>query len=370
MRLAIVNLIQGGLSGGYRKYLDRILPLLADDSRVQCLDVFLPPGMLQGEANRRVTRTWPAADMHRGYRWLRDQIRQTSPEAVFIPTARWLNFGRIPIVTMVRNMEPLIIPFNGNPFREGIKNLLRAYEAKRACQRAIRVIAVSQYVKDFLHASWNIEPEKIGVVYHGVEAPPDQSTLRTPIWAHKQKLGNFIFTAGSIRPARGLEDLIYAFGELDMRGLNYKLVIAGAIDPLMGNYKNKLEKLSLKLDIASRIVWPGHLSPEEMSWSYYNCAAFVMTSRAEACPNIALEAMAHGCVCISTEAPPMPEFFQEVAAYYPPTNGEALSKVIQSVLSWDNERKKTMADRARQRAAQFSWDLTAEKTIEELQKAL
>ena len=75
--------------------------------------------------------------------------------------------------------------------------------------------------------------------------------------------------------------------------------------------------------------------------------------------------MAYGCMCISAETSPMPEFFQDVAVYYPPQNGEALSNVIQLVLSWDNEKKKKAAERARDRAAQFSQDITAEKTVEE-----
>ena len=35
MRIAVVNLTSGGLSGGYRKYLARLMPLLASDPRVQ-----------------------------------------------------------------------------------------------------------------------------------------------------------------------------------------------------------------------------------------------------------------------------------------------------------------------------------------------
>jgi len=42
MRVAVVNLTAGGLSGGYRKYLARLMPLLAADSRVTRLGVFAP----------------------------------------------------------------------------------------------------------------------------------------------------------------------------------------------------------------------------------------------------------------------------------------------------------------------------------------
>jgi len=43
LRLAVVNLTAGGLSGGYQKYLQHLLPLLVRDTRLEQVDVFLPP---------------------------------------------------------------------------------------------------------------------------------------------------------------------------------------------------------------------------------------------------------------------------------------------------------------------------------------
>jgi len=97
---------------------------------------------------------------------------------------------------------------------------------------------------------------------------------------------------------------------------------------------------------------------------------FVMTSRAEACPNIVLEAMSHGCVCISTETEPMPEFFQDSAVYYPPKNGAVLANAIQEVLLWDEAKRWKVLERAKIRASQFSWETCALKTIQELRLAV
>ncbi len=54
-----------------------------------------------------------------------------------------------------------------------------------------------------------------------------------------------------------------------------------------------------------------------------------MTSRAEACPNTVLEAMAHGAVSISTDQQPMPEFYGESAAYYRATDAAQLASQIE-----------------------------------------
>lgn len=371
MKVFIVNLTNGGLSGGYRNYLQKLISLLYANNNITHIDIFVPPHTTDlktcGE-NRWFS--WPDRDHRKGFPWLKMRIKEIAQDVVFIPNARWIDCGKTPVVTMIRNMEPLTVPFGGNPWKEVVKNIGRAYVAKRACKKATRVIAVSKHVKDFLHKRWSIELGKIATVYHGIETPNMLETIPVPSCLKNEEKGQFLFTAGSIRPARGLEDIIHALGMHHAKGLNHKLVIAGGIDPGMEKYKHKLEKMSDKLGIASQIIWAGSLSSPEMSWCYCNCSVFIMTSRAEACPNIALEAMAHGCVCISTKTPPMPEFFKNAAVYYPPKDGKALAEVIQTVLTWDNNQRKVMSEKAKKRAAAFSWDVCAEKTVVVLAKAV
>jgi glycosyltransferase involved in cell wall biosynthesis len=313
--------------------------------------------------------SWPNGNHKRQVASIKEQIRKASPDVVFIPTARYVNFDHIPTVTMIRNMEPLSIPFGQNPFVEAIKNIGRAYSAKKASVRADRIISVSKYVKEFLVKHWRININRIGVVYHGVELPNGISPLKVPDCLKSLQHEKIIFTAGSIRPARGLEDLLLAFNLMYRKNPSFKLVVAGSTDPCMEGYKSKLDAMTTKLGVTSSVRWAGALSESEMSWCYQNCSAFIMTSRAEACPNVVLEAMAHGCVCISTETPPMPEFFRDAAVYYPPNDGRTLGEAIQMVLSWDDGKKRKIFEQARNRASQFSWDVCAEKTVRELNKA-
>ena len=197
MRLAVVNLTSGGFSGGYRKYLSRLVPLLANDPRVSALSVFVPERAgIEMDPGIDV-RTWPQSE--RNLKTLQRDLATRRPDVVFVPTARHLSSGSAPVVVMVRNMEPLEVPFGGNTWVEGLRNVARAWEARRACRRATRVIAVSDHVRRFIISRWHIDEDRIGTVYHGVDGggpssrPHDTADRRT------------LFTAGSIRPARGLE---------------------------------------------------------------------------------------------------------------------------------------------------------------------
>jgi len=152
----------------------------------------------------------------------------------------------------------------------------------------------------------------------------------------------------------------------DMMGL----VVAGNHNIENKVYKKKLMNMAYQLDISQKIYWTGYLSDEEMAWCYQNCQIFVMTSQIEACPNIALEAIAYGCVCISANNPPLPEIFGDAALYYPPRDGKVLAETIKTVLSWNDYQRNNVSEYAKRRASQFSWDICVEKIIEELKKTI
>jgi hypothetical protein len=90
------------------------------------------------------------------------------------------------------------------------------------------------------------------------------------------------------------------------------LGIGGQPDPGPAFYQRRMQRLASELGVATHIVCAGQLTPLEMAWCFEHCAAFVTTSRAEACPHTAMEAMSHDWQVVSTCRPPMPAFFQEI----------------------------------------------------------
>jgi len=371
MRVAIVNLTNGGLSGGYLKYLRRIIPYFEHSRQISDLHIFVPPVFSDLRLFRSSKlHTWPTLDLVLGFRKLKQQLRQMDIDVVFFPTARRIDCGAVPTVVMVRNMEPLVQPLKGHLFRNGIKNLLRRRITKLACRDATRVVAVSKFVHEFLTDKWNIPACKLSVVRYGTPEPiPSEKTVK-PSASQFHNEHPFIFTAGSLVPYRGLEDIIRAMAILNKNGYTQKLLIAGA--PIEGTfgYEKQMKQMADKYGIASSIVWLGQLSPEEMSWCFYHCDVFVMTSRVEACPNIALEAMSHRCICISADNPPLPEIFDSSSIYYTAGDGENLAETMKTVFAWNDDQRKSMSEKAGRRAAEFSWDVCARRTIATLIKAV
>ena len=375
MRLAIINMTSGGMSGGYRKYLQNVLPRMAAHPDVEAI-LCVSPEVLSVQdwfgplSNVEFVRCQPFRFLrHKVSSELRHYLKRFHPDVIFIPVERFFEFEGIPIANVIQNMEPFVA-IDGNPLNERFRNRFRRLVGRRALKKSTRVIAISRHVRNFLIQDLNIPNDRIGLVYHGVDLPENKDVHRPNI-IPKGWDGRFLFTAGSIRPARGLEDILGALKQLGNKSLDISgLVIAGSTTPGMERYQKQLAKWARGNDISSKICWAGSLKEKEMTWCYQNCSIFVMTSRVEACPNIALEAMAHGTICISADNPPLPEIFGDTAGFYPPEKPQILAKRIQEVLHWTEERKQEMRQRALTRASQFSWDKCAERTVEELRKAI
>ena len=368
MRIMMVNLTGGGLSGGYRKYLRAVVPRLRAEARVCGLDVFAPPTVAEElrAAGLGPIETWPGGDARRGFASLTAALRSLRPDVVFIPTARALPGLGTPQVVMVRNMEPLERPLAGLGPRAALVNLARAFEARRACRRAERVIAVSRHVADVVTGRWGLRPDRVRIVYHGVSAPDAAAAVR-PSSLGDLNPGPFLFTAGSLRPARGLGDAIAALQRLGSSAP--LLVVAGAADADTVAWARRLESRVERLALARKVRFLGWLDEPALSWCHEHAAAFLMTSRAEACPNTALEAMSHGGLVLSTDHPPMPEILGDGALYYRERDATDLARRIAWLEGATTAERDALRAAVRERARLFDWDTSIRATVDVLAEA-
>lgn len=370
MRLAIVNLTGGNFSGGYKKYLKNMLPRLAEHNAVDSLLCVSPEGQDIADWFSKP----PAADhcscsslalSHLAYipdRKMAACLKKFSPDIVFMPVDRYIRFKGVPVVNMVRNMEPFVPNMKGDTPQEKVKKYIQRKLTCNSIRLANHTIAVSDFVKDYLTATLHVPENKVSKIYHGLTPPTKVSSLRpatVPIgWD-----SGFLFTCGSIRPARGLEDALGALNDLKTRNRDLRLVIAGETMPGLRKYRDGLEQFIVSRDLTDNICWAGELSDEEMRWCYDQCSLLIMTSRIEACPNIALEAMSYGAIAIAADNPPLPEFFSDGASYYQAGNGRSLAEAVLDRLALEPGDRCAISEQSRKRSLTFSWDLTADKTM-------
>ncbi|GIW93674.1 MAG: mannosyltransferase [Pirellulaceae bacterium] len=369
MRVALLQWTSGGLSGGSRKYLQEMLPRLSAQKNISGLQAWVPARYVEQMENYLPGRVHPLpAELSRcgvaAPATLRSWPFLKWADVVFLPCMRTLADCPVPQVVMFRNMEPPLGPFWSNPWIETLRNWLRNHAARRACRKACGIVAVSEYVRRFLVERWAVDESKITRIYHGVSATPGKAPASPPNFTDQP----FILAAGSIRPARGLGDLLAACGRLKRRGLVLPLAVAGAVDRGMDSYFRRLVATAHQWKIASSVHWLGNVPSDELAWWMSQCRVFAVTSRAEACPNTVLEAMAAGCRIVSTTQEPMPEFLGDAADYYTPGDADQLANCIEAILRESAEARRHKCLLAKKQAQRFNWDATAQQTAAFLER--
>ena len=367
MRIAVINLIKNNISGGYWNYIVHLMPRILSFSEITKVYFFIPhdcPVVEKLPDSIKLSvyhcNQYNVFSRNNNLQF-REILNDFSPDILFFPIERNFSYKNIPIVTLVQNMEPFANNNRYNGLKIKSKLFLQRIIAKNAIKRSDRIIALSTYVKDYINHSLNIPNSKISIISHGVDYKSSASVGKPPPLNINWEEG-FIFSAGSIRPARGIEDLIHAGHHLRGKNINVMIVIAGVVEREALCYFRHLNKLIIKYQLSKNIIFSGKLSKQEMEWCYRNSNMFIMTSRVESFGMIAAEAMANGCVCISTRSSCLPELFRTSALYYNSGDYQDLANNITKVLKFNEYEKCVYVQKAQRRARDFSWDICAERT--------
>ena len=374
MRVAILNLTGSGISGGYKKYLQSVLPLFAEDPRIAAVLCASPRAFnieewVPAHAKLRFVECRPFRFLrHRPDAELEKELAAFAPDVIFVPVSRHIRFRKVPTVTMIQNMAPLVSgAWSG--LKEFAALSAQWLETKIAVRKAVKVIAMSDFVRQFLLKEWGVPEEKIRLIYFGNSTPAEDP--RRPSAIPAEGWDDFMFTAGSVEQYRGLEDIILCVAHArTVCGRPLKIVIGGSARKAMVPYHMRLKALADKMGVSGDLCWAGQLSAEELTWCYNNCSVFLMTSRVESFAVVALEALAHGCPCVSSDNPPLPEAFGGSAVHYPPGDHVELARKIFTVLDRTPAERRAAREKAGTRSADFSWSATAAQTIETLLDAV
>jgi len=138
MKIAIINITGGGMSGGYRKYLQNVLPRIAAHPDVEAILCATPDSIGVSDwfdpmPNVRFVSCKPFRFLHYDAKLLRE-LEKFSPDVIFVPTERYFQFDKVPVVSMLQNMKPFV-DIDGNPLSEQFRNWMRRADGKRALKK-------------------------------------------------------------------------------------------------------------------------------------------------------------------------------------------------------------------------------------------
>ena len=111
------------------------------------------------------------------------------------------------------------------------------------------------------------------------------------------------------------------------------------------------------------MIFTGYLPDEDLPALYNAADLFVYPSIYEGFGLPPLEAMSCGCRVITSNTSSLPEVVGDAGIMIDPYDTDALTSSIYEVLT-NNELRADMVKKGLERAKMFSWEKTAEETLE------
>jgi glycosyltransferase involved in cell wall biosynthesis len=170
----------------------------------------------------------------------------------------------------------------------------------------------------------------------------------------------FLLFVGTIEPRKNLCALVQALAEISRAsGERPQLVIAGKKGWLTDDLFVELKASG----IAERVLFTGYLPDEDLCALYSSCTAFVYPSLYEGFGLPPLEAMACGAPVLASRISSLVEVTGPAARFFAPDNPSELAQHIITLMR-DEGLRRHLSSLGRKRAAEFSWNQTALKTLE------
>jgi glycosyltransferase involved in cell wall biosynthesis len=222
------------------------------------------------------------------------------------------------------------------------------------------VISVSQRAKSDLLKLVSVTPQKISVVPLGVDPRFHSVKNENKLLSLRNKYDlprPFILFVGMIEPRKNIELLVDAYlsGNCSDR---FDLVLAGSLG---WDHSQLLQKITASAK-KHCIRLPGYIEDADLPALYSAAEVFVYPSIYEGFGLPILESMACGTPVITSSVSSLPEVAGNAALLVDPRNLADLAWALQKVLAEKSLRDELTA-RGLQRAAIFTWDLTAQKTL-------
>lgn len=295
-----------------------------------------------------------------------------------VPMERW-----IPNADIFHGTDHLLPPFNKTKtiftLHDLIFKFFPAYHLPlnrnflrimlpRFLRRADAVIAVSESSKRDAMTLYHLPPEKITVIYEGVNPalhPIADSQHLAAVRARYAKNQPFILCVSTIEPRKNISALVDALKILRARGLAQRLLIAGRTGWL---YQATFDHVR-ETGMASQVDFLDYVPDDDLPALLSACDAFVFPSLYEGFGLPPLEAMACGAPVVCSNTSSLPEVAGAAALLINPRDVREIANAIERVVT-DRALRDELRAKGIAQAQKFSWERAARETLAVYQRVM
>ncbi|MBX3011067.1 MAG: glycosyltransferase family 4 protein [Caldilineaceae bacterium] len=266
-----------------------------------------------------------------------------------------------PGIVTVHDLSFLRLP---EKFR-GAKRWYLSQLCRASVAKARHVIAVSRQTADDLQHFWQVDAQKISVIYNGVseEFTPAPASAVAAFRQRRALPARFFLFLGTLEPRKNLPLLIRAFAQWRAQTTPENRAVALVIAGAKGWFYEQIFALVTELQLQEVVLFSGYVPVEELPDWYRAAELFLYPSLFEGFGLPVLEAMACGVPVICSDTGSLVEVAGESALIFPAQDEGALVHCLHQ-FTGDATLRADLRRAGLTRAQQFSWQRTAQQTVE------
>ena len=189
-------------------------------------------------------------------------------------------------------------------------------------EKADQIIAISETTKNDLINYSNIDPDKIKVVYHGIDF--EEPFITTPV---KNLPGTYLLFVGDRSCYKNFYLFLNAFKSISAKYPEIKLVLTGG-----GNLDIAESEYLKMLNLTDRVTHT-NVTDTELNFLYQNALAFVYPSLHEGFGLPILEAFMANCPIVLSDTECFREIASDAAIFFDPSSVGDLVAILEKIIT-------------------------------------
>jgi glycosyltransferase involved in cell wall biosynthesis len=266
----------------------------------------------------------------------------------------------VPCIVSVHDVSFLEHP----EFFTAARRLQLRHTVERTVRHAAKVLTPSEFSRDAILKCYNLPADRVIAIPNAVSSalrPVSRTTATNWVRDRFGIPGPYLLMVGDLQPRKNQVGLVEAFASClrERPELKHNLVLVGK----KNGYAAAVRVAAMKAGVSERVLFTGFVSDEDLLQFYGACDLFVFSSFYEGFGIPILEAMACGRAVACSDTSAMSEVADGAAILFDPYSTGSMGKAMLDLLL-DAELRTRMERLGMQRASQFSWEKSAQKTLD------
>jgi glycosyltransferase involved in cell wall biosynthesis len=235
-------------------------------------------------------------------------------------------------------------------------------------KKAERLITVSEYSKNDISTNYNIEKEKIDIVYNSVtdDFQPSDSVEKSDIKKEFKLADNYFVFIGTVLPRKNLINLIKAFDQfLSKSAKSFEFVVIGNEKFGLKDIKETLSQIKHP----ENIRFLGRVDKDKLIKILAASHGLLYVPFFEGFGIPLVEAMKCEVPILTSNVTSLPEIAKDAAVFTEPDSIDSIANGIEK-LALDEKLRQQLIENGKIRVKDFSWDESANKFWNIIEKTI